>query len=150
MSEIDGAESLNSTELAAEIVAAFVSHNSLPVMDLPGLGAALRGLISGAPTTSASEKRTPAVPIKKSVTPDHLVCLDDRKKFKSLRRHLATLGRAPEEYRAKWGLQNAVANPKLDRPVARRATAANWRAPSRRSASSSLASTGSLARLATS
>jgi predicted transcriptional regulator len=108
MSEIDGAEGLNSKELAANIVAAFVSHNSLPVMELPGLiasvDAALRGLISGVPTPSESEKPTPAVPIKKSVTPDHLVCLDDGKKFKSLRRHLGTLGMTPEEYRAKWGL----------------------------------------------
>ncbi len=96
MSQIEGAAELNLMELAADIVAAFVSHNSLPVAELPGLiasvDAALRGLVGGAPMAAGIEKPTPAVPIKKSITPDYLVCLDDGKKFKSLRRHLAGLG----------------------------------------------------------
>jgi predicted transcriptional regulator len=68
--------------------------------------ATLRRLATGAPATIASpaEQPTPAVSIRKSVTADHLICLDDGKPFKSLKRHLATLGMTPEEYRAKWGL----------------------------------------------
>ncbi len=81
MSEIEGAEDPNSMELAAEIVAAFVSHNSIPVAELPGLiasvDAALRGLVGRAPTAAGTENPTPAVPIKKSITPDYLICLDE-------------------------------------------------------------------------
>jgi predicted transcriptional regulator len=108
MSGTEDMAGLNSRELAAEIVAAFVSHNSLPVAELPALiasvEAALRGLSGHVPTASAMEKREPAVPIKKSVTPHYLICLDDGKQFQSLKRHLRTLGMTPEEYRAKWGL----------------------------------------------
>ena len=50
------------------------------------------------------DKKEPAVSIRKSITPDYIVCLDDGKKFKSLRRHLATLGMTPDQYRTKWGL----------------------------------------------
>ncbi len=110
MSEMEGAAEFNLIELTADIVAAFVSHNSLPVAQLPGLiasvDAALRGLVGRAPTAAETEKPTPAVSIKKSVTPDYLICLDDGKQFKSLRRHLATLGMMPDEYRAKWGLSS--------------------------------------------
>ncbi len=108
MFEMEGAAEFNSIELTADIVAAFVSHNSLPVAELPGLiasvDAALRDLVSRAPTAAEIEKPTPAVSIKKSVTPDYLICLDDGKQFKSLRRHLAVLGMTPDEYRAKWSL----------------------------------------------
>jgi predicted transcriptional regulator len=103
------AESFNPNELTADIVAAFVANNALRVADLPSLiqsvHAALEQLASG-PVIAASleEKKEPAVSIRKSITPDFLVCLDDGKKFKSLRRHLATLGLTPEEYRAKWSL----------------------------------------------
>ena len=103
------AEASQSIELAAEIVVAFVANNSLPMAELPGLihamHAALERLASG-PLDMASqvEKKEPAVSIRKSLTPDFLVCLDDGKKFKSLRRHLATLGMTPDQYRAKWGL----------------------------------------------
>jgi predicted transcriptional regulator len=103
------AEPFNPNELTADIVAAFVANNALRVADLPSLiqsvHAALEQLASG-PVIAASleEKKEPAVSIRKSITPDFLVCLDDGKKFKSLRRHLATLGLTPEEYRAKWSL----------------------------------------------
>lgn len=102
-------EDASSIELAASIVAAFVSHNSLPVAELPALiasvDATLRRLATGAAATPAvEEKPEPAVSVRKSITPDYLVCLDDGKKFKSLRRHLATLGMTPDQYRAKWGL----------------------------------------------
>jgi len=102
-------EPSKSIELAAEIVAAFVANNSLPISELPALihsvHAALTGVVSGsAGAAPPVEKKEPAVSIRKSITPDYLVCLDDGKKFKSLRRHLATLGLTPDEYRAKWGL----------------------------------------------
>jgi predicted transcriptional regulator len=102
-------ENINPVELAAGIVAAFVSHNSLPVAELPALiasvDAALRRLATGAPAAApVEEKPEPAVSVRKSITPDYLVCLDDGKKFKSLRRHLATLGMTPDDYRTKWGL----------------------------------------------
>ena len=103
------AEASQSIELAAEIVAAFVANNSLPIAELPGLihatHAALERLASGTVDTALQvEKKEPAVSIRKSLTADFLVCLDDGKKFKSLRRHLATLGMTPDQYRAKWGL----------------------------------------------
>jgi predicted transcriptional regulator len=103
------ADPQGTTELAAEIVAAFVSRKSLPVTELPALilsvDTALRRLATGTPATAAlpAEKPAPAVSIRKSVTPDYLVCLDDGKQFKSLR-HLRSLGMSPDEYRAKWGL----------------------------------------------
>jgi predicted transcriptional regulator len=98
-----------SIELAAEVVAAFVANNSPPIADLAALihsvHAALEKLSSGlAIAAPLVEKAEPAVSIRKSVTPDFLVCLDDGKKFKSLRRHLATLGMTPDQYRTKWSL----------------------------------------------
>jgi predicted transcriptional regulator len=100
---------MNYLELAAEIVAAFVSHNSLPPAELPSVihsvHAALVGLGSGSAVPEVAIKKEPAVPIKKSVTPDFIICLEDGKKFQSLKRHLRTAySLTPEEYRAKWGL----------------------------------------------
>ncbi|MGA2496007.1 MAG: MucR family transcriptional regulator [Roseiarcus sp.] len=98
--------------LAAEIVSAYVVHNSLPWAELPALiqsvHAALTKNAGGAATPNATEPAAPApaVSTRKSVTPDYLICLDDGRKFKSLRRHLATLGMTPEQYRAKWSLPN--------------------------------------------
>ncbi|CAJ0882783.1 hypothetical protein AMST5_03369 [freshwater sediment metagenome] len=101
-------EPTNYLELTAEIVAAFVSHNSLPPAELPSVihsvHAALVGLESGA-APEVAIKKEPAVPIRKSVTPDFIICLEDGKKFQSLKRHLRTAySLTPEEYRAKWGL----------------------------------------------
>lgn len=95
-------------EKTADIVAAYVRGNTLASTDLPQLiqsvFASLQGLANGASAAPAADL-TPAVPIKKSVTPEHIVCLEDGKKFKSLKRHLRTrYGLTPEEYRAKWGL----------------------------------------------
>ena len=88
------------------IVSAFVAHNSLPSAELPGLiqsvHAALVKIVSEAVTPNAPEPA--AVSVRKSITPDYLVCLDDGLKFKSLRRHLTALGITPDEYRAKWKL----------------------------------------------
>ena len=99
----------NPIELAAEIVAAFVSNNPLPKGELPSLIHAVHmAVVSlGAGPESAQsqiEVKEPAVPIRKSITPDFLICLDDGKRFKSLRRHLSGLGLTPEQYREKWNL----------------------------------------------
>ncbi len=95
-------------ELAAEIVAAFVSNNPLPKSDLPALiqamHAAVASLSSEASAPAPVAAKEPAVPIRKSITPDFLICLEDGKRFKSLRRHLGTLGLTPHQYREKWKL----------------------------------------------
>ncbi len=97
-------------ELAAEIVSAFVSHNAVPVAELPALiGSvhdALTKIESGSAQRSAEKpQKAPAVPIKRSVQPDYIVCLEDGKRFKSLKRHLRTVyDLTPDQYRAKWGL----------------------------------------------
>ncbi len=95
--------------LAADIVSAYVSNNSVAASELPGLisdvHAALVRVASGAPAAAAPENLRPAVPVKKSVGSDYIVCLEDGKKFKSLKRHLRTqYNMSPEEYREKWGL----------------------------------------------
>ena len=95
-------------ELTAEIVSAYVSNNSVPSGDLPALigqvHSALSRVSSGQGEPS-SEPPKPAVSVKKSITPDHIVCLEDGKKFKSLKRHLRTqYSMTPEQYREKWGL----------------------------------------------
>ena len=99
----------NPIDLAAEIVTSFVSHNSVPRGELPALieavHAAVKRLADGGEVAPAAiDPPTPAVSIRKSVTPDYLICLEDGKRFKSLRRHLAMLGMTPEQYRAKWSL----------------------------------------------
>ena len=96
-------------ELAAEIAAAFVSNNSVRPADLPTLIGDIHGALqrfsSGAAAVAEPEKLTPAVPIKKSVGDDYIICLEDGRKFKSLKRHLRTAyNLSPDEYRAKWGL----------------------------------------------
>jgi predicted transcriptional regulator len=98
----------NYIELAADIVSAYVSNNSVPTSDLPGLindvhAALLRVTSGSAPTVTEAPK--PAVPIKKSITNDFIICLEDGKQFKSLKRHLRTqYNMSPEDYREKWGL----------------------------------------------
>jgi predicted transcriptional regulator len=98
----------NYIELAADIVSAYVSNNSVPSGDLPTLindvhSALLK--VAGGGIEVPVEAPKPAVPVKKSVTPDYIVCLEDGKKFKSLKRHLRTqYNMTPEQYRDKWGL----------------------------------------------
>ena len=99
----------NTIELAAEIVSAFVSNNPVPAAQLPALiGAvhdALTKVASGAVQPAPEEPKEPAVPIKRSVQPDYIICLEDGKRFKSLKRHLRTVYElTPDQYRAKWGL----------------------------------------------
>ena len=95
-------------ELTADIVAAYVSHNSVVASDVPNLiGDVFDALNKAARLAPGStlEDLKPAVPIKKSITDDYLICLEDGKKFKSLKRHLRThYDLSPEEYREKWGL----------------------------------------------
>ena len=101
------ADTANYIELAAEIVSAFVSNNSVPVTELPALignvHAALRNVGNPAPKQEEA-KPTPPVPIRRSVTPDYLISLEDGKQYQSLKRHLTRLGLTPEQYREKWGL----------------------------------------------
>jgi predicted transcriptional regulator len=98
----------NFIELTAEIVSAYVSNNPVPAADMPGLinqvhAALLR--VSGGHAEAQPEPLKPAVSVKKSITPDYIVCLEDGKKFKSLKRHLRTqYNMTPEQYRDKWTL----------------------------------------------
>lgn len=94
--------------MTAEIVSAYVGQNTLPTQQLPevinSVYVTLTGL-QGVPAEAPQEPMRPAVPIKKSVTPEYIVCLEDGKKLKMLKRHLrSTYDMTPEEYRAKWGL----------------------------------------------
>ena len=92
-------------ELTAKIVEAHVSNNSIAVADLPGLIATVREALATIGTDGRAAKSEPAVPIKKSVRPDYIVCLEDGQKLKMLKRHLRTAyGMSPNEYRAKWNL----------------------------------------------
>ena len=94
-------------ELTADIASAYVGNNSVVASDLPSLIRSIFGALTGvdAPLEKPVEPQTPAVSIKKSITDDHLICLEDGRKFKSLKRHLRTkYNLSPEDYRAKWGL----------------------------------------------
>jgi predicted transcriptional regulator len=93
-------------EVAADVVAAFVANNSLPIGELPALIQTVHGtvvrLASGADIPAIPKE--PVVPIRKSITPDYLICLEDGKKLKTLKKHLAGLGLTPAQYREKWKL----------------------------------------------
>jgi predicted transcriptional regulator len=95
-------------KLASEIVAAYVSNNPIPAADVPAMIKTVHGtlgsLAAAAPGEAATSQK-PAIPVKRSVTPDHIVCLEDGKKLKMLKRYLrSNYNMTPEEYRAKWGL----------------------------------------------
>ncbi len=98
----------NYIELAADIVSAYVSNNSVPSGDLPSLISEVHSAllkVGGGAIEIPTEAPKPAVPVKKSVTPDYIICLEDGKKFKSLKRHLRTqYNMTPEQYREKWSL----------------------------------------------
>ncbi|MEI7804887.1 MAG: MucR family transcriptional regulator [Hyphomicrobiales bacterium] len=98
----------NFIELTAEIVSAYVSNNTVPASDIPALISQVHGAlarVSGGLSDTPSEPLKPAVSVKKSITPEHIVCLEDGKKFKSLKRHLRTqYNMTPEQYRDKWSL----------------------------------------------
>lgn len=106
--EMDNTESQELVELTAKIVAAYVSNNSINSSELPQLinetHAAL-ARATGQVVEPDREEQRPKVAVKKSVMPDYIICLEDGKKFKSLKRHLRThYNMTPEEYREKWGL----------------------------------------------
>ena len=98
----------NFIELTAEIVSAYVSNNPMPAGDIPALINQVHAALtraSGKPGDAPAEPLKPAVSVKKSITPEHIVCLEDGKKFKSLKRHLRTqYNMTPEQYRDKWNL----------------------------------------------
>jgi predicted transcriptional regulator len=95
-------------ELSADIVSAYVSHNAVSTTDLTRLITDVHGTLRSLRGNEAPvqvEELKPAVPVRKSVAPDYIICLEDGKKFKSLKRHLRThYNLSPEEYREKWGL----------------------------------------------
>jgi predicted transcriptional regulator len=95
-------------KLASDIIAAYVSNNPVPVSELPGMiksvHATLGGLGGGAHGDGVTSQK-PAIPVKRSITPEYIVCLEDGKKLKMLKRYLRSNYKlSPEEYRAKWGL----------------------------------------------
>jgi predicted transcriptional regulator len=95
-------------DTTAKIVTAYVSNNRMMAADLPALINAVFQTVAGVNGGShahSGEPPKPVVSVKRSVTDDHIICLEDGKKFKSLKRHLRTsYGLSPEQYRAKWGL----------------------------------------------
>ncbi len=95
-------------EMVSDIVSAYVAHNPVPVADLPKLIEKVHATLTEIDGSGVSEEKPelkPAVPVRKSVTDDHIVCLEDGKKFKSLKRHLRTrYDMSPDEYREKWSL----------------------------------------------
>ncbi|KKC39835.1 MucR family transcriptional regulator [Devosia epidermidihirudinis] len=95
-------------ELSSEIVSAYVSHNAVSPTDLPKLIAEVHGALRALQNNEVPvqvEELKPAVPVRKSVAADFIICLEDGKKFKSLKRHLRThYNLSPEEYREKWNL----------------------------------------------
>jgi len=96
-------------DLTAGIVSAYVGNNTVTSSDLPSLIATVHAALASTVQKAQEPKEpepVPAVPVKKSVTGDYLICLEDGKKFKSLKRHLRThYGMTPEDYRAKWNLE---------------------------------------------
>jgi predicted transcriptional regulator len=93
-------------ELTTQIVCAYVSHNPVPASEVSALiGSVHQAITTRLSTVPAEPAQEPAVPIKKSVTPDYIISLEDGRKFRTLSRHLmARYGMTPEQYRRKWGL----------------------------------------------
>jgi predicted transcriptional regulator len=95
-------------QLTANIVSAYVSNNAVSSAEMPALisqvYSALMRVSKGAADAAPAAPLTPAVPVKRSITPEYLVCLEDGKKFKSLKRHLRQYRMTPDQYRAKWNL----------------------------------------------
>lgn len=94
--------------LTARVVSSYVGNNTVSITDIPALIQSVQAAfqqLGGDGAPAAREELTPATPIKKSVTPEYIVCLEDGKKLKMLKRHLKTVyNLSPDEYRAKWGL----------------------------------------------
>ncbi|HWU50881.1 MAG TPA: MucR family transcriptional regulator [Asticcacaulis sp.] len=101
-------DNVNLTDKVVDIVAAFVSKNAIPAAELPALITSVHASLTslaGGDNAKPAEPQVPAVSVKKSVGSDYIICLEDGRKFKSLKRHLRTkYSMSPEDYRAKWGL----------------------------------------------
>lgn len=110
MSEDTAADSKDLVSCAASIISAYVGHNAISPQDLPTLIASVHAALKNLGVAAQAEVKpelSPAVPIKKSVTSDFIICLEDGKKFKSLKRHLMThFKMTPDDYRTKWNLPN--------------------------------------------
>jgi predicted transcriptional regulator len=95
-------------KLVSEIVAAYVSNNPVPVSELPSMIRSVHstlGGLSGSASAEVATSQKPAIPLKKTITPEFLICLEDGKKLKMLKRYLRSrYGLSPDQYRAKWGL----------------------------------------------
>ena len=95
-------------DMTVDIVSAYVGNNNVQATDVPALISSIHAALTQISTGVVEvepEIKEPAVPVRKSITPDYLICLEDGRKFKSLKRHLRTkYNMSPEEYRAKWGL----------------------------------------------
>ena len=104
----DSTDNGNHIELTAEIVSAYVSNNTVPAGEIPSLISQVHAAlarVSGKPGDAPAEPLKPAISVKKSITPEYIICLEDGKKFKSLKRHLRTqYNMTPEQYRDKWDL----------------------------------------------
>ena len=105
----DHSDKASYIQLTANIVSAYVSNNTVSSAEIPALisqvYSALMRVSTGAAVAGPAEPLKPAVPIKRSITPAYLVCMEDGKKFKSLKRHLGTQYQmTPDQYRAKWNL----------------------------------------------
>ena len=114
------AEASDFTFLTADVVSAYVAKNSVRPADLPDLIASVHGALQGLTVQPQAEpeKREPAVSVKKSMTPDFLISLEDGKRYKTLKRHLNGRGLTPEQYREKWGLPSSY--PKVASNYAKR------------------------------
>jgi predicted transcriptional regulator len=106
--ETVAAKSDDLLKLASEIVAAYVSNNPVPVSELPSMIKSVHATLGGLSGNTAADMTTaqkPAVTVKKSISPEYIICLEDGKKLKMLKRYLRSrYGLSPEEYRTKWGL----------------------------------------------
>jgi predicted transcriptional regulator len=100
----------DNNKIAADLVGAYVSNNTVPIAEFTALLKSTLAILNGSVSMEAEaviapeEKPFAKVSVKKSITPDYLICLDDGKRFKSLKRHLSQLGMTPDGYRAKWSL----------------------------------------------
>ena len=91
-------------ELTADVVGAYVSSNTIPASELPKFISTINAALANLGGPPPAPDLVPAVDPKKSIKPDYIICLEDGKRFKSMKRHLGLLGMTPDEYRAKWGL----------------------------------------------
>ncbi|RVU14557.1 MucR family transcriptional regulator [Methylobacterium oryzihabitans] len=102
----DPADPSATLALVSDIVSAYVANNSVPMGDLAGLIQGVHDALArlGTEPAQAAEKPVPPVPIRKTITPDYLISLEDGQRYRTLKRHLSGRGLTPEQYRRKWGL----------------------------------------------